>query len=310
MNGIADRRGNYLRINTLYHENISYLADKLHSAFANVVKPSEERRYISCSRIGGEYSLSRREDQRYVGLDTLCGKALAGFQTLRAHRQLYNYVRVYLCQRKSFFDHFVRLKRDNLSGDRSVDDSRNLLYNTLENAVLLCDKGGVRGNPADNAEVVCLAYLVNVCGVYKQLHNIVPFGFVNSFYKSILQPEAIQFYSDIAVVWSIIAVICPLFEFRRRTSLYRLKYAIKCGNAGEARFHCRVGYGHVRFFEQQCRLADTSAVEVVGQRCAAEFAEQSRKVEFTVPRRVCKLVEGNIVHIVFVNVIQREPKFG
>ena len=46
MNGIADRRGNYLRINTLYHENISYLADKLHSAFANVVKPSEERRYI------------------------------------------------------------------------------------------------------------------------------------------------------------------------------------------------------------------------------------------------------------------------
>ena len=80
MNGIADRRGNYLRINTLYHENISYLADKLHSAFANVVKPSEERRYISCSRIGGEYSLSRREDQRYVGLDTLCGKALAGFQ--------------------------------------------------------------------------------------------------------------------------------------------------------------------------------------------------------------------------------------
>ena len=79
-----------------------------------------------------------------------------------------------LGQLQGLFHHLGGFHRDDLGGNRSVNNRGDFGDNLLEVPALFGDEGGIGSHAADDAKVIGFADVVNVSGVDKKFHGLFP----------------------------------------------------------------------------------------------------------------------------------------
>ena len=163
-------------------EDLSNLADQIHTSCGNIIQSSQERRNVGCTGSCSQQCLVCSKDQCYVCFNAFCGQHFAGFQTFYCHRDLYNHVRMDRCDLSSFRDHAfcVYSSRFYFTADRSVYNRSDLFDDLFKVSSLFCDQGRVCGNATDHAHVICFFDVFYFRGVDEKSHCFVLLFFLKS----------------------------------------------------------------------------------------------------------------------------------
>ena len=163
-------------------EDLSNLADQIHTSCGNIIQSSQERRNVGCTGSCSQQCLVCSKDQCYVCFNAFCGQHFAGFQTFYCHRDLYNHVRMDRCDLSSFRDHAfcVYGSRFYFTADRSVYNRSDLFDDLFKVSSLFCDQGRVCGNATDHAHVICFFDVFYFRGVDEKSHCFVLLFFLKS----------------------------------------------------------------------------------------------------------------------------------
>ena len=175
MDGVAHAGADDLGLDVgIVVENGHNVGDQIRAGLVDVVQPSQEGAHIGGAGPGGQQGLVGGEDQGAVGGDALGGQGLDGLQPLGGHGDLDDHVGgVDGVDLPALLHHGLGVLGGglHLAGDGAVHNGGDLPEGLGVVAALFCDQGGVGGDAADDAHVVCLADLVHIRGINKEFHG-------------------------------------------------------------------------------------------------------------------------------------------
>src|SRR5215471_17626270 len=170
--GVADRGGQHLGLETLDAVDLADVADQVHADVGDVVETSEERADIEGARLRRKERLGRREAQGLVHTDALARQVLHRLETVLGERALDDGIRRDLRELLAFLHHALESGRDHLEAHVAGHDRADLFDEWPERTLLLGDQRGVGRDPVDDSQRDTFLDLAEARRIEKDLHRV------------------------------------------------------------------------------------------------------------------------------------------
>ena len=170
---MSDRGGKNLSIDFRIHtKHFGNLLNQIHARLGNVVETAHKGRHDERAGARGQQCLIGIEAEGHVGADALPLEPSGSLQPFDGRWDLDDHIGVPGGEFHPFLDHSVRILRNRLGADGTVDQTRDLLDRFLEIGSLFSrHQRRVSRHTTENPPTGHLFDLANVRGIKEYLHN-------------------------------------------------------------------------------------------------------------------------------------------